>query len=428
MTKFIHIFLLSVCLSLTAKSQLTYDTGYIKKSISYQNKYRFIDTSANYIEYFSGGALKHFFDKLKTSPSERVSILHIGDSHLQADIGANYSRNFLQQIFGFGGRGSFFPYTIAKTHATYDYNVTGTGKWERTRNIDSIPLLDLGISGITARTYDSSSSFEISFISDRAKIQPDFKLLKLFCHTGPQSFDVQYQIDSSKMWEDVLCSEIPENKGVVEIKLPQNPTKIRFRIAKKDSTQKFFEIHGLSLESINRSGLLYTSVGINGAKLKSFLKENLYENQIDEFSPDLVILDLIANDLAYKNFDSTEIDYYLRECINKIRKSSPEASIMIVGMQDIILNQKHILNAGTYSIFLRNFAKNHNVAFYDYYVVSGGKYSMNKWFANGLSAKDKCHLSVAGYQLKGALFANAILNSYLYYLQNGSKPLVLKTN
>ena len=176
MTKFLHIFLLSVCLSFTAKSQLTYDTGYIKKSINYQNKYRFIDTSANYIEYFSGDALKHFFEKLKTSPSERVSILHIGDSHLQADIGANYSRNFLQQIFGFGGRGSFFPYTIAKTHATYDYNVTGTGKWERTRNIDSIPLLDLGISGITAKTYDSSSSFEITFISDRAKIQPDFKL------------------------------------------------------------------------------------------------------------------------------------------------------------------------------------------------------------------------------------------------------------
>lgn len=428
MNRHIYIVGLFCFLSFSAKSQLMNDTGYIKKNIRYSNLYRFIDTSANYIEYFSGEALKYFFDKLQTTSSRRVSILHIGDSHLQADIGTNYSRNYLQNIFGYGGRGSFFPYTIAKTHATYDYNVTGTGKWERTRNIDSIPLLDLGISGITARTYDSTSSFEISFIPDRAKIQPDFKLLKLFCYTGTQSFDVQYQIDSSKIWQDVLCSKMPENIGMIEILLPQSPTMIRFRMAKKDSSQKFFEIHGLSLESINKRGLLYTSVGINGAKLKSFLKENLYENQINEFSPDLVILDLIANDLAYKDFDSTEIDFYLRECISKIRKSSPLASIMIVGMQDIILKQKHVLNAATYSVFLRNFAKNNNVAFYDYYAVSGGKYSMNKWFTNSLSAKDKCHLSVTGYQLKGALFANAILNSYLYYLQNGSKPLILKNN
>jgi LysM repeat protein len=51
---------------------------------------------------------------------------------------------------------------------------------------------------------------------------------------------------------------------------------------------------------------------------------------------------------------------------------------------------------------------------------------MKKWNKNGLCAKDMCHLSKEGYSLKGQLCANAILQSYLQYLQFPQRSLLLK--
>lgn len=407
-----------------SKCQISTDTNYVKSKIVYNQLYAFMDTSANYIQYYSTDALRNFFEKLKKSNKSKVKILHIGDSHLQADIGASFTRNLLQEAFGFGGRGSIFPYTIAKTHATYDYEVKGYGIWNRTRNIDTAAVLDLGITGITARTYDTSAGFEIQFIKDRAKIQPNFTRLKLFCHTGLNSFDCQYRLAENEEWQNINCSNVSKNKSCIEINLPHSPSSISMRVLKTNNNQQYFEIYGLSLESDEDKGILYNSVGINGAKLSSFLKENLYESQIAEFNPDLVIVDLIANDLAFGDFNQTKIETDLKDCIKKIKTSSPNTSIMLVGMQNIYVKGRNIINAGLYSSFLRQFSAFNDVSFYDYYIVSGGAYSMKKWLSNGLSSKDMCHLSTLGYNIKGNLFSNAILNSYLYYLKNDSTSLI----
>jgi len=56
------------------------------------------------------------------------------------------------------------------------------------------------------------------------------------------------------------------------------------------------------------------------------------------------------------------------------------------------------------------------VVLYDYYNISGGQYSMLNWSKTGLSQRDRCHLSYKGYKVKGELYCNAILNSYIAYL------------
>ena len=425
MNKLILSFFSFILFSLQIKSQNPSDINYIKSAISYSSYYSFLDTAYNYIQYHSPDAIGPFFEKLKNSDKHKVRILHIGDSHLQSDIGASNSRNILQDVFGFAGRGSVFPYTIANTHATYDYEVKKQGSWQRRRNIDTFPVFDLGVTGITARTYDSTAGFEINFIKDRAKIQSTFRKLKLFCYTGMNSFDCEYRLGVDEPWKLIKCHKLTEGKSCIEIDLPHEPSSIQIRMLKSNPSQAYFEIHGLYIESTEEKGFLYNSVGINGAKLKSFLKENLFEFQIAEFSPDLVILDLIANDLAYGDFNQVEIKNYLDSSVDKIRSASPKAAIMIVGMQDIYLKGRNVINAGLYSPFLRSYALSKKVSFYDYYLVSGGPHSMKKWSANGLSAKDMCHLSTAGYILKGELFANAIMNSYLHYLGNPEDSLII---
>lgn len=402
------------------------DPDYIKSQISYSTYFPFIDTGSNFIQYFSAETVRPFFEKLRNSNKKKVSVLHIGDSHLQADIGAGYCRNRLQEIFGFGGRGSIFPYTIAKTRSAYDYQVNYSGKWENSKNTDYQPKFDLGITGITGRTYDSAATFQIDFIQEKARIQPDFRKLKLFCYTGRNSFDFEYRLSEDDDWEPVICQSLRTERTTIELALPYQPASLYFRVVKKDSTQSYFEINGLSLESTNGNGILYHSVGINGATLKSLLKENIYEKQINDFHPDLIILDLITNDVAFKKFDEVTVERDLKSCIRKLRSASPNALIIVAGMQDIYLRGRNIINAAIYSEYLTRFAEFNNVAFYDYFTVSGGRYSMKKWFSNNLSSGDQCHLSPLGYNFKGELFTNALLKSYLLYLMNDFDPLILE--
>jgi hypothetical protein len=58
----------------------------------------------------------------------RVSVVHIGDSHIQADWFTGYVRRALQRRFGRAGRGLVFPYRAAGTHGPAEVTDRGRGQ------------------------------------------------------------------------------------------------------------------------------------------------------------------------------------------------------------------------------------------------------------------------------------------------------------
>ncbi len=76
------------------------------------NKFAFFDDSSHFTELFSK------YDQLVSKGEGKLKIVHIGGSHLQADIYSDRIRKRLQtfQPGSNGGRGFVFPYTIAKTN------------------------------------------------------------------------------------------------------------------------------------------------------------------------------------------------------------------------------------------------------------------------------------------------------------------------
>src|SRR5574337_208360 len=83
----------------------------------------------DYIQFFHRGDLDHFYKSWKNTKNKKLSIVHLGDSHLQSDIyPARIRRNF-QNIHGDGGRGLIFPYSAAKTYSSIEYKTTHTGDW-----------------------------------------------------------------------------------------------------------------------------------------------------------------------------------------------------------------------------------------------------------------------------------------------------------
>ncbi|MBN1338482.1 MAG: LysM peptidoglycan-binding domain-containing protein [Bacteroidales bacterium] len=124
----------------------------IKESII-QHKYEFIEYDSN--DLYKPGALKVFFDKLDSLENgsiRKLSILHIGDSHIQADFFTGQIRKAFWKKFGNGGRGLVFPYKIARTNGPSGLDMFSNATWEVKRNVFPEISMRTGISGIGIRT------------------------------------------------------------------------------------------------------------------------------------------------------------------------------------------------------------------------------------------------------------------------------------
>jgi LysM repeat protein/lysophospholipase L1-like esterase len=388
-------------------------------SVSYSTFPSFLDTSSNYIEWFQRKSMDNFYKKLSKSQHEKVTILHIGDSHIQTDISSGTARKELQKIFGYGGRGIVFPYSIGNTHATYDYFTKNDGNWEFSKNTQKNPKLPISFSGITGSSRDTNASFSIHFRKNHQTIHPGFKKIKLFCSITDSSLEC-------KLVNHNLLSPNINNSFTYEWTIPDTLNTLKFQLNKSNPLQKQFEIYGISVENTEPKGLLYHSVGINGATMQSFLSQKLFEEQAKYLDIDLVIFDLSTNDLARGEFNRKSVEHKLNLSIDKIRRAAPNSSIIIVGMQDSYLNNSNIENACHYSNFIKEYCKNKDIAFYDYFSIAGGRYSMKKWNEIGLAQSDLIHLTPKGYKLKGELLTNALLNSYLKYNSIQPEKLIVE--
>src|SRR3989304_5140759 len=80
-------------------------------------KYPWMNYDLNYIQFYERDVLKSFSEKWKQTGVKKMSIVHMGDSHVQSDILPGEVRNILQPILGYGGRGMIFPYSAAKSYS-----------------------------------------------------------------------------------------------------------------------------------------------------------------------------------------------------------------------------------------------------------------------------------------------------------------------
>lgn len=422
----IHSVLWLMCMAvLAAQAQVVPDTVSLRDHIKANTYASFIRHDLNFIEYHHPSIVATLFEKLGQTDHRPLTVLHIGDSHLQADIGANFTRNALQSVFGFGGRGFMFPYSAAGTHSTQDYSTSHTGKWQSANDLANPPKLTLGISGVTIRTQDSTASFTFKFNPDRAKIQSQFTVLDVFCASGDSCYALEFSSDLGD-WKRVNAADRVSSIQY-RCSLEVAPTtQLRFRCLKTDSLQRCAVIYGISLTSADKQGIIYHSVGINGARINAVPKMKLLDEQLKHIQIDLVLFDLSANDMAFGVFDSSAVRQDLDEALGIIRRSCPDACILVTGLQDIYIKGRNVDNAMHYSNFLRAYARENDLALYDYFRVSGGRFSMKKWNKQGLCAKDMCHLSREGYELKGQLVANAFMATYLHYLRFPNDALVIQ--
>ena len=174
-------------------------------------KYDFIDTSLNVIQFPKGNAsFEKFFLKLDTLVFEnrgQIRILHIGGSHLQADvISGRIREHFIKEYPGASaGRGFIFPYSAGKTNTPSSYASKYKGFWKSSKNISKQVSLPLGLLGIAVTTDDPRA--EISLLLNKYNTTPIWNesRIRLFGYSDSNDVVPVLRVDSMDV-EGVLDS------------------------------------------------------------------------------------------------------------------------------------------------------------------------------------------------------------------------------
>ncbi|NJL12694.1 MAG: hypothetical protein HC913_06675 [Microscillaceae bacterium] len=349
-------------------------------------------------------------DALLDNRQAKVNIVHIGDSHIQADFWSHQVRQHFQEerSFGNGGRGYVFPYSMAKAHDPFNLKVNYTGLWQGCKSIQLSRTCSWGLGGMTATTTDSLASFTIDPNSRTAQAYPISRVKVYYNVREPKNYFVNLVTENGLQAPCALSAD-----GYAEFCLPSPQEKVTFRLEKRFPTQSEFTLEGISLENDQR-GVQYHAVGVNGATVLSYLKVPNLEPQLHSLSPDLVIISLGTNDAYTTQFDAEAYKRNLSRLISRIRMAAPRTSVLITtpgdcGLPGGIINPSN--QAARQKIF--ELGEEMDCAVWDLYMVMGGYGSVKRWLKEGLSAGDLVHLTGKGYRLQGDLLYDALVQDYL---------------
>ena len=126
--------------------------------------------------------------RLELKQRRTVNIVHIGDSHLQADFFSGAFRQMMHKRFGAAGRGLVFPFKLAHTNSPADIKSFSNTDWEVKRNVSPSKSLPIGISGITLRTSDPNFSLQLSLGSNGGNLDYHFNKVTIFNEKGPACY------------------------------------------------------------------------------------------------------------------------------------------------------------------------------------------------------------------------------------------------
>ncbi len=380
------------------------------QSASYDN-YPFINADIDTI-HSDSTALRSFFVKLKEMQEgkrKNVVIVHIGDSHLQADFFSGIIRQQLQRDYGNGGRGLIFPYHVAGSNEPNNYHSSATGEWKGRRcvmvNSSGIPT---GIAGFGLRTYDSSSSIKVN-VKNADDLDYSFSSVVFLHDRGPKCFDwVVYT--SNDMKDSVIIRDTATEYGIAKDSVAFKDTMNLFTMCthQSDTSQNEAIVFGMVLSN-NKPGIVYHTIGSNGARFTDYNHSQYFIQQLADLKPDLVIVSLGTNEAYSKNFNADYFENDMDTMLTNIKQIAPGADFLLTTPNDAYRSHgyKNPDIEDAVSIIKRE-AKKYNTAYWDFYHIMGGYGSMQKWYQKHLCQKDHVHFTAGGYTLQAELFYDAL--------------------
>ncbi|MDR1436806.1 MAG: GDSL-type esterase/lipase family protein [Candidatus Symbiothrix sp.] len=384
--------------------------------------YGFIDYSMNKIQIPGDSSrIRSFYQKvgrLLNDGEGQINILHIGGSHIQADIFSHQVRRNLEAINSRfqTPRGFIFPFSVAKTNNPANYKVTYTGKWANVKNVQYNREISVGVGGIAVYTNDPEASIRVTLNTEEYSGRWRFDRLRLLGYTEEES--------ETGTVEPVLYNgDLPlkasfdfiSNSYLFE--LPESADSFRVAFIQKDTVPHTFILTGFIPEK-ETPGIVYHAIGVNGASVPSYLSSEFFEDELPLIMPDLVVFEIGVNDASGSGFKVNSFIQNYNLLIERIKHVLPDCAFIFITNNDTFKRiKKRTYRVNSNGLIAKEaffkIAEENQGGVWDLFSIMGGMKSMQTWQANGLAQADKIHFTRTGYELLGDLFYNALIDLYL---------------
>lgn len=369
-----------------------------------------VDSAANFITD-SAGSLAPLMEKLlalRSGADSVVSILHIGDSHIQAGYWTARLRELFHEDFGNAGRGLIVPYKLAGGNEPPNYAIRtphAVTTDKATSNSSGTPL---GLTGVGVAFNAAEAQFEIwSKNSFNAITVLHHEKAPMIVPHDSLSIGSYCTIDNGPGHTRLVLNRTLDTVtlgGTITADL-DNPT-----------------FYGFSLENDN-PGVLYHAIGSNGAAFQHFTSNTTFtRGGADALHPDLIIISLGTNNCYGRNYNSDQLYKVIERFVESVCASYPDAAILLTTPRESgkRSGRRYVPNANIADAarLIRSVAHQYGVACWDLYSAAGGKDICEKWLKAKLSHTDRIHLTREGYALTGDMLYEAFARYYNGWLDD----------
>lgn len=344
--------------------------------------------------------------KIKHFSKENAVFVHIGDSHIQADIATSVIRNELQSYFGNAGRGLVFPYQVAKSNAPYDIISSSNSSWKSNRLARTDTLITCGVSAFGLQSQSSNPEFNLELQSING-IRDNFDKVHLFMGGPVSELFMEY---NDTLAENSCFTSYPDYT-VFNLKSPTSGFHVTF------PTNDTIQFYGASLEKNASSGIIYHSIGANGAKYSDYNKTKQFWKQLNKLRADCYIVSLGTNEAQDPNLTVDEFLKEVKIMVAKLRLVSPDACIILTTPPVSYYKKRNpnfILEV--ISCALTEYCISNNLLYWDLFSTSKGLEGAKIWKQKQLLRQDLVHFSREGYLLQGNLFVDAFAKVWTEFL------------
>lgn len=374
------------------------------------------------------GCLASFFeglDALAAGKDTVLTIVHLGDSHIQAGHYSGRTMRLIQTQFGNAGRGWIAPFKLSRTNEPDDYFISSVVKdWVAGRCIQPSPKTPLGPGGIGLRTLSPSVNLDVviapmngaGYAFNQAVLYRSDRSMPLLPAGLLKGAVSTFRADS--VCAPGLLADTFRIARLVDT-LQLHSTRRQPGTDRLLPASSFDNVYyGLSLTN-GCPGILYHAVGVNGAMFVHYT-DPTFVRRLAALRPSLLIISLGTNETFGRRFRTEEFAAQAEAFIREVRAAMPGVCLLLTTPAEcykrvyVAKKRTYVRNENTARAAkaLREVARREGIACWDLFQATGGANSCRKWQTAGLMGRDRVHFSKEGYQEQGVLLYRALMQAY----------------
>ena len=333
-----------------------------------------------------------------------VSVVHYGDSHIQAGFLTGPVMRRMALHYGSAGRGLVVPHKLSGRNEPRDYSITASvlPSFKQVL-IERGAAGSVGVGGVSVGA-PAGARYRIQVLPTDEDGGVDYRFSRVLVFHDSLAPMVEATVPTDESGDDLFRPYT----SLINLYRPTDTLELTTR---REGQFADGPIFGFSLEN-DSSGVIYHSVGINGACYLHWGRADEAIRQGEALNPNLIIVSLGSNEASGSNFVDEVFRREVDSFVSRLQAAHRGVPILLTTPPEAMRRVRggRVPNANFERVqsVLTEYARTEGLALFDLYGATGGKGSALLWQSAGLLGRDGIHYTPEGYAVQGALLFRAI--------------------